>query len=829
MKQRDKLRQKSTIKSVAQPLLKKNSINNETLLSLNKYFDKYGIYCLLLLVTSVTFIVFKDFIFHEKLYLFKDIGSDSINANYPHGFQVAYYMQHEGLIPKWSFYQGMGQNIFPLSIPDPYYFVLTLCGPNNLAQGIALMEIAKIFSAAIFFYLFLKKVNIKPFAAILGGVVYSYSSFIILGSCWNIFSTEAVYIALLLYAFEKFYQDNNIILFPIAVCLIGINQPFDLFIIGLFLLIYILFRFFYENDFDAKKLGVLVLKTAGLGLLGVSISSFFLFSNILQMLESPRVSGESSYFSKLMAAPVFGTEGELHNVTALLRLFSSDILGTGSDYKGWNNYLEAPLFYFGLVNLLLIPQVFQFLDKKRKIIFSIFIAAFLLPVIFPFFRYAFWLFTGNYYRVFSFFVVTSLLLCSMHALSYIDRNFKINYIVLIISIVVFLILLFRPYFPDEDVINEDIRTRACLFLIFYTILIAALPFRRVKNFSKLILLLVTVVELVNFSNITINDRPVIYTSEFKQKAGYNDYTKEAISYLKANDKSFFRVHKEYSSGVAVHTSINDAQVQKFYGTPSYYSFNQINYINFLQELAIINGKDETQTRWAPGLSGLPFLHPFASIKYALTKNPKSILFQVNYDSLTTVGDVEILKNKYALPLGFCYTKYISKKDFATLSNNQKVLTLVKAFIFDDSIYKNSLNLPRYQVADTSINYNWEEYANDITALKKDTLSIEKFTQNNIRGRINPASQTLLFFSIPFDKGWVAKIDNKEVKPLIANIGFTGLVIEKGQHEIELTFTPPLFSLGATISVISLILFFLLIFMKYVMEKKSLKEKNVTTA
>jgi len=341
-------------------------------------------------------------------------------------------------------------------------------------------------------------------------------------------------------------------------------------------------------------------------------------------------------------------------------------------------------------------------------------------------------------------------------------------------------------------------------------------------------LLVTVVELINFSNITINERPVISTSEFKQKSGYNDYTNEAISYLKANDKSFFRVHKDYSSGVAVHASINDAQVQKFYGTPSYYSFNQINYINFLQEFAIINGKDETQTRWAPGLSTLPFLHPFASIKYALTKNPKSVLFQVNYDSLTTVGDVEILKNRYALPLGFCYTKYVSKKDFTSLSNHQKVLTLVKAFVLDDSVFKLNLNLPRYQLADTSVNYSWEEYANDITALKKDTLSIEKFSQNNIRGRINPASQTLLFFSIPFDKGWVAKIDNKEVKPLLANIGFTGLVVEKGQHQIELTFTPRLFSLGAIISVISLILFLLLIFTKYMAEKKSSKKKNVTT-
>src|SRR5207247_9764546 len=112
-------------------------------------------------------------------------------------------------------------------------------------------------------------------------------------------------------------------------------------------------------------------------------------------------------------------------VNALMRFFLSDIMGTGSNFSGWYNYLEAPLFYAGLIIFLLIPQLFQFLDKKRKIIFFSFILLFLLPVIFPFFRYAFWLFTGNYYRIYSFFVAVSLLLCSIIALNNINKEFKI--------------------------------------------------------------------------------------------------------------------------------------------------------------------------------------------------------------------------------------------------------------------------------------------------------------------------------------------------------------------------------------------------------------------
>src|SRR6185369_9469619 len=107
-------------------------------------------------------------------------------------------------------------------------------------------------------------------------------------------------------------------------------------------------------------------------------------------------------------SPMFATGSALHNITAVMRLFSCDLMGTGSDFKGWENYLEAPTFYTGLLSLILFPAVFGFLDKRRKIIYGVFLSFWILPVLFPYFRYAFWLFTGDYYRAFSFFVSLTL-------------------------------------------------------------------------------------------------------------------------------------------------------------------------------------------------------------------------------------------------------------------------------------------------------------------------------------------------------------------------------------------------------------------------------------
>src|SRR5215470_1739246 len=243
MKQNKPISKKKAITKQAKSLSKTKKALPTLLPHVNDYFEKHSLAILVFLLIVISCFVFWDFIFLNKIYLYKDIGSDSINATYPHEFEVSNYMQHTGFIPKWSFYQGMGQNVFPFCFPDPYYFILMLFGPKNIVYGIGYMEIAKVISAGILFYFFLRKIHLSGYPAVLGALLYSFSGFVILGSCWTIFSTEAVYVALILYGFEQLYQDNKMLLFPIGICLLAINQPFDVLLTTLFLVPYILFRY----------------------------------------------------------------------------------------------------------------------------------------------------------------------------------------------------------------------------------------------------------------------------------------------------------------------------------------------------------------------------------------------------------------------------------------------------------------------------------------------------------------------------------------------------------------------------------------------------------
>ena len=809
---------------IIKPIQIFNKLKSQTVYfkSFDDLLGKYGHYFLFSLIALIIYFIFKDFIFLKKIYLFKDFGSDSINISYPMYYKLAGYVETEGM-PKWLFNQGMGQSIFPSGLADPFSLLIILMGENFVYYSIFYVELFKIFCAGLIFYLFLKKIALSDYTAITGAILYSFSGFVILGGQWNVFSTQAVYFALLLYSFEKLYQDNNWILFPVSIFLIASYQPPDLYFMGVLLLIYILLRLLETDEKETKKILGLLTKLLLLGITGVAMSSFFFINNLQIMLESPRVGGDASYFSSLISQPVFGFEGVIygktHYLTALMRFFSCDILGSGSKFKGWYNYVEAPLFYCGLISLVSFPHFLNLSDTRKKIIYFTLIFIFIVPVIFPFFRYAYWLFTGDYYRIFSFFIALIILLMALKSIDYIDSHSDIDVKITISTLLILLLFLYYPY-NNAQIIDKHIRNTVTIFIIIYSVLIYLLRFKEIKNIVKIILLAVIVTELILLYNPTVNKRPVILGRELSQKIGYNDYTNDALAFIKSKDKSFYRINKDYYSGRAVHEGLNDANAQDFYGTSSYHCFNQLNYINFLEELEIIEKKDEYGTRWSRGLTKYPLLHSFASVKYALTKEQNPHLLNFGYDLIEgNFGDVKILKNKYALPLGFTYEKYVSLKDFKTLSQYQKITALYKAAVIDDGVYRKFGNLVKFNLNKIHDNYSNKEYSEDIKLLNQNTLDISEFGQNKIKGEIKVDKDKILFFSIPFDKGWNIKVDGKSISPMMINIGFIGVPVEKGLHNIELSFTPLYFYTGAIISLIAIILFIYLIIFKYRRDKK----------
>jgi uncharacterized membrane protein YfhO len=473
--------------------------------------------------------------------------------------------------------------------------------------------------------------------------------------------------------------------------------------------------------------------------------------------------------------------------------------------------MESPMLYCGLVSLLLAPQFFSFLERRRRRKYLILVGLIIIPLVFPYFRHLFWLFTGDYFRTFSFFITLIILFLSLQSLSQIDRLSRISLKALLLSLIVAFALLYIPFDGKNSIIDPNLRSIISVFLVVYALLIVLMGSGEYRGLARVGILVLACLELAFFSGITVNKRNVVSSNELRQKTGYNDYTNEAVGYLNSIDKSFFRINKDYFSGPAVLASLNDAKIQKYKGTTSYHQFNQEYYTEFLQEMDVISRGDEYNTRWSLGLSRRPLLQTWAGVKYNLTRTQDSALTAQGYEFLDRFGDVRVYRNRFYLPLGFTYDTYIRSSDFSRLSQVQKNIVLFRAFVLDDTAIHRYNAFRTFDISDTSRTYNWAECESDVNALRQDTLSISAHGQNIIEGTIRLQQSKLVFLSVPYDKGWTAKVDGRELTPEIVNVGFMGFSLGEGEHRIEMEYFPPLLKEGAIVSAAGLAIYGFLFF------------------
>jgi uncharacterized membrane protein YfhO len=504
---------------------------------------------------------------------------------------------------------------------------------------------------------------------------------------------------------------------------------------------------------------------------------------------------------------MFGTVDQFQLGTAVTRFFSSDLLGAGSNFKGWQNTLEAPLFYCGIPCLLLMPQVFPFLQKKVRIFFIAFLAFWLMPIVFPYFRYAFWLFTGDYYRAYSIVVAMFLMYYALMALDLIIRNRKVNLVVLIVTVVVLFLLLNYPFFPDRDVINSAVFTFVCFFILVYGGLLYMLGKKDGPAYMKYILLGVVVLELTYMSGITVNDRDPITADELTEKKGYNDYTVDALKFIQNSDKSFYRVDKSYASSPAIHFSLNDAQAQGYYGTCGYNPFNQLYYIRYLQLVGVSDRKSELDSRWARGLMGRPMLESANRVKYMLDKNNAVPLWRLIGDSIAQFGDVKVFRNRLLLPFGFTYKQYIKESAYDALSVTQKDFVSLAACVVPDEDVSKIKGMTEYRLQDTVAPsmFTLDLYAQRIADLGRDSMTATTITDTKISGKVNLPEDKMLYLSVPYDGGWTLKVDGKEQPKQIVFAGMTGVMLSRGQHSIEMEYGLRYFNKGLLMSVLGIVL------------------------
>jgi uncharacterized membrane protein YfhO len=741
--------------------------------------------CLLL----VGVLIFRDFLFNGAVLLYKDIGNDSIKSYYPDFVHLSNYIRSQGF-PSWSFHIGMGQDLAYATgylIWQPVSWL-----PKELiAPALIFQHLGKILIVGLLFFRFLQLRRFQAPAPLLGSLLLSFSAYMCMGSCWYPLTDEVVCFAAILLGTETALQGRRWITLALGTALVGMINPFYLYLCALFLIFYVPLRLFGQYGWQPRRLLRRCFALAAVAALGSSLGAIVTLPSLDVVLNSLRGSGATSARAVLSSFPLFGLESTRHYITAVLRPFANDMLGVGDAFQGWQNYLEAPLTYCGLLCLIIFPQALIAGRRQSRIIAVLFLAGMLIPTVFPWFRYLFWLFQGDYYRTYSLFWILGVITLSSVAFSRYAEGRALNLWMLAASTILLSGILYLPVGELQNHINRGLRSAATAYLLLYGTVLAAGQLAQRQKLAAYLIVGLAAVELVQFARITVSDRKTVSKQELNHGIAHDRETIEAVQDIRRDDDTFFRITKLRLSDLGTEIDPNGSMLLGYYSTSSYSSFNNLNYIRFLKTVDAIPTNLETDTRWAVGLAGNFVLSMFACEKYALVEDPLPFRNASQYELIRQYGKYYLLRNNLFLPLGLTFTHYLPEELFRQLSRDEKEQVLLVVAVLSSEEEAQKQGLQEITIPELKTEMAASSFPETIERRRKSALKLTSFRQTRIEGNVHLDQKSILVIQTPFDHGWRAFQDGQSVPVLKADVGLLGVGLDGGEHKVELHYRNPL--------------------------------------
>ena len=264
-------------------------------------------------------------------------------------------------------------------------------------------------------------------------------------------------------------------------------------------------------------------------------------------------------------------------------------------------------------------------------------------------------------------------------------------------------------------------------------------------------------------------------------------TYAVADYLQAMDPEFYRL-------------INSYQVQ--YNEPLYQGYNGFSIAR--NPHLVLSSQDvswmlDNHVEDSLSISTTDYMLTTAlSAKYYFTPDYEVPL--PGYQYFDRIEGVTIYKNNYFIPVGSSSPYYILKSEFEKLNQTQQKYVFLKCIILEDETLAKRYNLKLLDVSTLPEEPGEIQYFE--AALLRQDFGVKdvEYSQNEVNHRYVTSSPVLLTYTIPYNEGWRAYVNGKEVPIYEVNNGFIGIgLLEDGECEIQLTYRSPGFDLGCIIS------------------------------
>jgi uncharacterized membrane protein YfhO len=642
----------------------------------NNFWDfihKHPLLTLTLLILTVGLICLWNFFSLEDIFVFTGLASDSYTAYMPGWFNNL-WLHQDSFLSRYNFYEAAGNGAGESVPTDPVGFVIFCFSKLFYTGGVEGYAVWYFYSKFIFYvlgtgiftFLWLRMLDVNRIAAISGGILAAFSGSVIVLAPWNI-ESYGFYTALYLYSFELLFQKKNPWLFVVAAMMFA-GSTYFLYLHSFFLAVYILLRFVAMKP-PVKKIVQTCIWVFFAGLIGLLMNLPGLYGSLMAGLETPRM--EDVAFKKVADSRIFLTPEMLS--VSILRLFANNIPGNDFGFAEWNNYLEAPALYTGIITLLVFPQIFQFLSTRKKIAYSCFLAFWFAVMLFPPLRRAIVLYAGDYYRYgIDFFFTFAMVLVAAQSISVITAKKRISFPLLLFTVLILSLMLWSVCTGEQSymVQKPEVLYFVAVMMVLYVLLFCFMNFID-RQILKILMLSLVLFEVTVLTYSSFDNRDAVKFSDLElNTAGYDDGISEVINEMHKDTAKFYRTEVGYSPGIAIHTSLNCNKVLNYFTTKAYNSFNHPDYVRFLRSICAVSPYLENDTRWLRGIPQMPFIYSFMSSKYLIIRAQDSAsttpAFFMLADTVMKFPKHYLIRNNYVMPLGFTVDKYIERQDFDSL-------------------------------------------------------------------------------------------------------------------------------------------------------------------
>ena len=760
----------------------------------NRYFLKA-----FLLGAGVSFFFFLPFIIYDKGY-FLYYGDFNVQ-------QVPFYqMIHDAVrsgnifwswttdlgantIGSYSFYL-IGSPFFWLTLPFPSAAVPYLMGP---------LLILKFGCASLTGYIYLRRYATRQGFALLGGMLYAFSGFSVYNIFFNHFHEAIIVFPLLLAALDEYMYTKRRGLFALAVfasCFVNYY-----FFVGqvVFAILYWFIRMFASSWKITLKEFLNMLFEA---VLGVAATAVILLPTVLCVTQNPRVNSPPDGWGALL----YGWEQRyLHIIECFF--FPPDIPArpnfTPDSEAKWAS-LGAWLPLFSMSGVIAWFQTKRGHWLKRLILVLFFMA--FVPVL----NSSFQLFNSSYYARWFYMLTLMMSLATVLSLqnSRVDWKRAIKWTIFITAGIALPIGLM----PKTTGSGSDKKTQIGLmaypdrFWIYVALAFASL------------LLLIIVMRFLNrdrtrFIRLTacsIAVITVLYSSYVIGLGKSQSYdTHNFIIPYSLNQGKDIDLPDTQNCRIDVFNGMDNQAM--FWQIPTIQAFHSIvpgSIMEFYPTIGVqrdVGSRPDTTTYGLRALTSCRWLFDYAGDgkSFGGDKVENKTPAMPGWKYYDTQNGFDIWENTYYLPYGFTYGSYITRAQYNAIAESNRHLALLKAIVLDDEAIARNADILQ-PVTDTAVfQYTNDAYFGDCLARK--AMSCSSFTRDNLgfsaKITVSGNHDQLVFFSVPYEKGWSATVNGVEVPVEKANVGFMAVRVPTGTSEIRFNYMTPGLLPGAVITLV----------------------------